>query len=258
MRRVILLGASNVTLCFPLLVESLRATLGPIELFAAHGHGRSYGMSSRVLWRVLPGIRSCGIWEALDERPSQGPPPLALITDVGNDLLYGAIPDQILRWVELCIDRLEDQGAGVVMTALPLASVSKLGRFRYAFLKSILFPGKGPTWQHMHELALSMNRGLLELADRRRVPVIRPPDDWYGFDPIHVRRARHSAAVREFLAAWRGIDSGIDGVTVGRPARGDSVRRWRLRPAQRMMFGKARSTPQPCATLDDGSLIFLF
>lgn len=255
MRRVILLGASNVTVCFPLIVESLRATLGPIELFAAHGHGRSFGMSSRVLWRVLPGIRSCGIWEVMDDRPSQGERPLALITDIGNDLVYGAIPDQVLRWVETCIDRLEEQAAEVVITELPIASVAKMGRLRYGFLKSILFPGKGPTWQHMHELALSLNRGLQDLANRRGVPAIRPPGEWYGFDPIHIRRSRRKSAVREFIAGWGAFDGEIH---VRRPPAREAVLRWRLRPAQRTLFGRDQRTPQPAVTLEDGSTIWLY
>jgi hypothetical protein len=252
---VILLGASNATYCFPLLVESLRATLGPIELFAAHGHGRSYGMSSKVLWRVLPGIRSCGIWEAMEERPSQGERPLALITDIGNDLLYGAIPDQILRWVEKCIDRLEEQGADIVITELPMESVAKMGRMRYGLLKGVLFPGKGPTWQHMHELAQSLNRGLRELAQRRKIPKIRPAGDWYGFDPIHIRRGRRSAAIHEFFSAWPGL---ADEIKVLPPSRTHAVRYWRWRPAQRTLFGRPQETEQPAATLADGSLIFQF
>lgn len=244
-----------MTWCFPLILESLRATLGPIELFAAHGHGRSYGMSSRVLWRVLPGIRQCGIWAALEDRPARGDAPLALVTDIGNDLLYGAIPDQILRWVDLCIDRLEEQGAHIVATALPMESLAKLGRTRYAFLKAILFPGKGPTWQHMQELARSLDSGLAELAKRRQFCLIRPSGDWYGFDPIHIRRSRQTAAISRIFSGWPGIDGHV---LVRRPAHGTAIRTWRLRPAERTMFGKGRLTPQPVATLDDGSLVSLY
>lgn len=255
LRRVVLLGASNATVCFPLLVESLRATLGPIELFAAHGHGRSYGMSSKVLWRVLPGIRNCGIWTAMEETPSQGERPLALITDIGNDLLYGAIPDQILRWVELCINRLEEQGAETVITALPMESVAKLGRFRYGFLKSILFPGKGPTWQVMHELAQALNTGVRDLAARRDVPIIRPPGAWYGFDPIHIHWRRRPDAVRTFLSAWETVGREVE---VRRPTWGEAVQRWRWRTAESIRFGKTCHVPQPAATMEDGSLVFLY
>ena len=212
-------------------------------------------MSSKVLWRELPGIRVCGIWEEMEERPSQGERPLALITDIGNDLLYGAIPDQILRWVEKCIDRLEEQGADIVITELPMESVAKLGRARYALMKSILFPGKGPTWQHMHELAQSLNRGLREMANRRGLPAVRPAGNWYGFDPIHIRRSRRAAAVDVFFSAWSEL---ADTISVQSASGTQAVRHWRLRPASRTLFGRQQQTPQPSVTLEDGSLIYLY
>ena len=83
-RRVVALGASNLTRGFPILVSAARASAGPdVEVFAALGLGRSYGMESRVLARTLPGILDSGLWAAL-----AGLPPLptrAVVTDVGND-----------------------------------------------------------------------------------------------------------------------------------------------------------------------------
>ena len=56
-RRVILLGASNLTRAISTVIGIAQATLdGPLDIVAALGHGRSYGMWSRVLFRELPGI----------------------------------------------------------------------------------------------------------------------------------------------------------------------------------------------------------
>ncbi len=63
MPRVILLGASNVTLSFPRLWHGLqRAFDDPLKLFAAHGHGRSFGMWTRIGPRELPSVVDCRIW----------------------------------------------------------------------------------------------------------------------------------------------------------------------------------------------------
>ena len=87
-RRVVLLGASNLVAGLPRVVEAARSVWGgPLDILAAAGHGRSYGRSSRVLWRTLPGILSCGLWEDLARRPPAST--AALLTDVGNDILYG-------------------------------------------------------------------------------------------------------------------------------------------------------------------------
>src|SRR5439155_11570702 len=100
--RVVLLGASNLTLGFPMLVSELRAWLGsPVEILCAHGHGRSYGLASRVLFRELPGIVECGLWRALASAPAR--PTLALLTDVGNDIMYGRDVEEIAGWVETAL-----------------------------------------------------------------------------------------------------------------------------------------------------------
>src|SRR3990172_7889601 len=102
-RRVILLGASNLTRAISTVVETAWLGIGgPLEILAALGHGRSYGMNSSVLGRVLPGIVPCGLWPALALLPQA--PTFALVTDIGNDLGYGVSAGQIMHWVETCLD----------------------------------------------------------------------------------------------------------------------------------------------------------
>jgi hypothetical protein len=255
MRRIILLGASNLTLAFPLVVETLRATYGPIELFAAHGHGRSYGMTSRVLCRALPGIRGCRLWDDLRSRPPSTQPPLAVITDVGNDLLYGATAPQIVGWVETCLARLIEQGATVVVTGLPLVSVMRLGPMRYSLTKAIFFPGKGPTWAAMRDFAPELHRSLAQLAARQGVPCIDPRAEWYGFDPIHIRRSRRPVAWREILSRLAGNANCIQ---IARPGPVGAARCWRAAPALRSICGRARKAAQPALSFPDGSTISLY
>jgi hypothetical protein len=78
-------------------------------VLAALGLGRSYGARSRVLLRGLPGILQSGLWRQLESLPPA--PTRALVTDVGNDILYGSSPEQILEWVEESVARLQLRGA---------------------------------------------------------------------------------------------------------------------------------------------------
>lgn len=254
MRRIILLGASNLTLAFPLLVETLRATYGPIELFAAHGHGRSFGMTSRVLCRSLPAIRGCRLWDDLRSRPAATQPPLAVITDVGNDLLYGANVPQIVGWVETCLARLIEQRANVVVTRLPLESVMRLGPARYNLTKTIFFPGKGPGWAAMRQLAPELDRSLADLATRCAIPCLQPRREWYGFDPIHIRRSRRAEAWQEVLSSLTKPDV----VTAARPGFATSVHFWLAAPALRSICGRSREATQPALSFPDGSTISVY
>ena len=144
-RRVVLLGASNVTLSFATIVQTVRRTWDePVEILAATGHGRSYGQDSWILGRKFSGIFSCALWQDLQERPVL--PTTALVTDVGNDLMYGATPERLLEWVARCLDRLTDAGAHVSIRAAdwsPRAPVSRV----FNSSDALLFDGARSLWR---------------------------------------------------------------------------------------------------------------
>ena len=136
---MILLGASNLTRSFATVVAAARRTWGePLEIMAAMGHGRSYGQDSTVLGRKISGIFPCALWQDLQNRPSL--PTAALVTDIGNDLLYGVPPDRLHEWVERCLDRLAEAGAATIVTQMPIGSVESLGEARFRFFRRLFFP----------------------------------------------------------------------------------------------------------------------
>src|SRR5690606_17242178 len=71
-RRVVMLGASNLTRGVSTVLATAQAYWGanPVDALFALGHGRSYGITTNVLGRILSSIRDCGLWKALDDRPS--------------------------------------------------------------------------------------------------------------------------------------------------------------------------------------------
>jgi len=242
-RRVILLGASNLTVGFPLLLESLPAgATGPVDLLAALGHGRSFGMSSRVLFRELPGIIDCGLWETLKSREESAATVQALVTDVGNDLIYGASVAQTLHWVETCLARLAEQQADIVLTLLPMGSVEKLSPLRYHQTKMIFFPGKGPKWSEMLERVYHLNDELQALGARYGARLVHQRAEWYGFDPIHIRRRQRCSAWREILSGWTDFD---EAAVATSPSWSTRLQFAQWRPAERRMFGRRQTTTQP-------------
>ena len=69
--------------------------------------------------RTLPGILESGIWRHLSTVPPS--PTRALVTDVGNDILYGFGAEQTLAWVREAVDRLQSTTRDIVLTDLPMA-----------------------------------------------------------------------------------------------------------------------------------------
>lgn len=240
MKRIVLLGASNLTLGFPLVAESLRASFGEVDLLAAHGHGRSYGRWSRVLGRGLPGIRDCGLWEELSGRDPVSTPPLGLITDVGNDLLYGAEPAMILGWVQECARRLREVGAAVTISGVPLESIKRMSAPRYHATRLCFFPSSGPAWPTMRRMIDELDSGLRQIAESCDAAFVEPQRDWYGVDPIHVRRHQRPAAWRQLLSAWQ-----IEDLQMRPPDVRRAASLWRLRPQTWRLFGRNRQTSQP-------------
>ena len=67
-------------------------------------------------------------------------PTRGLITDVGNDILYGFSAQQTLAWVEEALGRLQSFTQDIVLTDLPLASIRRLSRAKFLAFRSILVP----------------------------------------------------------------------------------------------------------------------
>jgi hypothetical protein len=252
-RRGVILGASNVFRNISTVVATAQSAWGqPLDLLIAAGHGRSYGAWNWVLGYSVPGIVHCGLWEALDARPQA--PTAALLTDVGNDLLYGTSAKTILRWVETCLERLQPRCERIVVSELPLTSVARLKPSHYVMLRSVLFPWSRVTFDEVVASAKCLNAGLIELAQKFSASIVQPQQTWYGFDPIHVRRRHTCAAWQTLLGPWCDAADSL-------AARGSVWRWWQLRMRRthvQRFLSRERHTPQPALRYADGSTVSLY
>lgn len=240
---VVVLGASNVSRGLARLAAVTAARLpGPLDLFVAAGHGRSYGANSRVFMRRLPSILGCGLWRALDRQGvGDGRPVQALITDIGNDLLYGFAVEQVAAWVRESLSRLTACGAAVAITRLPMASVSRVGPLRYRALRTFYVPGCPLSLEQLHEAAVRLDAAIATAAAESGAAVLDQPGDWYGFDAIHLRRRCLDALWHGACDAW--------GCAPAHPTARASFLQWAalgLRAAEvRSLANMPLFTPQP-------------
>jgi hypothetical protein len=241
---VVLLGASNLSLSLGVVLALARPGPGPGAVFVAAGHGRAYGSWSRAGLRGLPAIVDCDLWPAA--RGAAGPT-RALVTDVGNDLAYGATPAELAGRVETCLDRLGAMEAAVVLTLLPVATLARLAPWRFALFRTALFPACRLPLGRLLERARAVNDRLAEMAARRGATLVAPDPRWYGADPIHVRRDRRASAWSTILAAWGPPPAPL------RP-----VSRRGLTPAWRTLAGIPLRRSQPSGRLPDGTTISLY
>jgi hypothetical protein len=248
--RIVALGASNLTRGFHTVVSTARAVWGPeVQVLAALGHGRSYGAASRVLFRVLPGILESGLWHALEALPAV--PTRALVTDVGNDILYDYSPEQILLWISEVINRLQRLTDDIVLTDLPLKSIQRLSESKFLIFRSILFPSSRLSLAEVMKKVEQVNAGLAGLAAERTLKLLHLNPSWYGIDPIHIRWSLCRSAWQEILNAPSTSGSARGSLFEG-------LRLYFMAPERRRIFGVEQFTPQPGVSLSKGSRIWLY
>jgi hypothetical protein len=252
--RVILLGASNLSLCFSNVIATARALFAqPIDFHVAMGFGRSYGQESKFFGKKFSGILQCAIWDALERAPAL--PTSAIVADVGNDLAYEAPVDKVAAWVAMALDRLAHHGAQTALNNVPIESLRTVGAIRYHLLRSLLFPSCRLSRGELLSRAEALSDKLANIAKTREITAFSANGAWYGIDPIHPRR-------RSAGEIWRLLISELDSVASApiwtRPSRDDARAIRRATISWWMSDRRVAHTAPKTAQLRDGTTVALF
>jgi hypothetical protein len=212
---------------------------------AALGHGRSYGARSRFLCRDLPGILESGLWPHLNATAAVST--RALITDVGNDIIYGFPADQILAWVDEAIRRLQRHTDNIVLTGLPLASIRRVSPRQFKVVCTVIAPSCRLTLPEVVDRCEVVGAGLAAMAASRAVEYFELDPSWYGADPIHIRPRYWRLAWQQILGTTASVESSF----------AESLRLYSWRAEREWWFGRERLTPQ-AGRSSSGARIWLY
>jgi hypothetical protein len=249
-RRVVALGASNLTRGFQTVVATARAEWGPdVEVIAALGHGRSFGSESRVIARTIPGILESGLWDQLESLPPA--PTRAIVSDVGNDILYGFTHTQILTWVHEVVHRLARFSDDIVLAGLPRVGAGDISHAKFLFFRSILFPRCRLSFAEVAETAQRVNDGVAALAAARGLRFVPLKEEWYSVDPIHIRPSK-------WREAWQEIVCGESRPALGQLSRSEALRLYLMRPQHQRVLGFEYGAEQHGVALPAGGRIWLY
>lgn len=242
MTRVVALGASNLTRGLRTVVSLGRSTWGAdTEVIAALGLGRSYGSYHRLVVRGLPAILDCGIWRALDRLPtSPSTRTIGIVSDVGNDIMYGFPPDRILGWVTEAVTRLQRHTDRIALTGLPVDNPARVSALQFKIMRAVMFPSSPQTLDGVRRDVPVVQVGLERLAAERGLRMVRLPPEWYGLDPVHFRYPFWRRVWGDFL--------GLDPAAWEQPAEPggllESARLWLRADEHRWILGIHQHTPQ--------------
>lgn len=246
-RTVLLFGASNLTLGWSSVVGQLSQRFAaPIDLHCFLGMGRSWLKPSRYGFRVLPGILNCDFWTV----PVTGRTASVLLTDAGNDIVYGFSAGQIAAALQETIERLRHRwcDAEIVITRPPMASLRSLSRFRFRIARTLLFPGSQLTLESAVGEAEQLDQEILQLGEEVGLTVVEPQSHWYGLDPIHIRRTCRDTAFQTMFSHWYS----------GNPAEPGQWSQTALpslpKASFQLVFGRAVQTSQPVCSNSNWSV----
>jgi hypothetical protein len=231
-------------------VSTARAQWGQdVDVFAALGHGRSYGSESRFVARTIPGILQSGLWPQLDRLPPA--PTRCIVSDVGNDILYGFAHTQIVSWVEETVDRLARFSSDIVIAGLPRVSEDAISNRRFLFFRSVFFPRCRLSLEEVAETAARVSDGVAALASTRALRFVRLKEEWYGVDPIHFRPS-------QWCNAWQEIVCGDSRPALGALSKTEAARLYLMRPQHQHVFGVPFGAEQHGVRLARGARVWLY
>lgn len=180
----ILLGASNLSRAYQGLVHYLERGLHPrpVRFLNALGPGRGYCAPGGLLNVVYPPIGACGILDSAcmagEERI------LALVTDIGNDIMYDVPAAQIIDSLDKLFAQLKERGADILVTVIPRYLEKAMDDFHFRCLRAAFFP-KSRVEMHSATSAVREINSFLQAEATGRITLISGLEDCYSFDKIH-------------------------------------------------------------------------
>jgi hypothetical protein len=168
-----------------------------------------------------------------------------LITDIGNDLMYGLQPRLIADRVLTCVERLKTRlpAAQFCLTGLPLCSVRRITRLQYLAARTVLFPRCFLSLAEVRQRVGDLDQRVREIASRLGAEFVEPQAEWYEADPIHVARPYRETVFGRMLGG-----SAAQKICVARPKTPDGAPSipHRVPPAaRRVVLGVRQVNSQP-------------
>ena len=221
---VIFLGASNLARAHTALKANIALSLRPqsVEFLTAMGPGRGYVAKGGFCNVRYTPIGASGIWDAAKKESARGTRTVALITDIGSDIMYGVPAEEIVRCLQALFNQLDSMNAQVIVTLIPLDPERDLNKFYFRILRTLYFPKSKIELKEAAKAVKQVDSFLRESATGKIHP-ITGLEDFVSMDKIHY-------SFWNSHKVWRKLAGGMlqaFGVPPARPIkRGEMLRSW--------------------------------
>jgi hypothetical protein len=182
----VLLGASNLARAYSALTRQISNNISQVRFINALGPGRGYCARGGLLNFSYTPVGECRVMASAEDFAQQGGRVAVLITDIGNDIMYG-VPDASL--IE-CLDRLIEKtlkwNAEVFLTSIHVDVSRDMGKNSFKLLKAIFYPKSLITFDQADLAVKRVNRYLEEKSGQNKaVHLVSGLGAFCGLDKIH-------------------------------------------------------------------------
>ena len=159
----ILLGASNLARSFHGLKYCIERCILPrtATFLNAMGPGRGYVSPGGILYASYSPIINSGIFEAARNKKIKKQKVVALITDIGNDIMYNISPDKIIDSLQHIFNVLDTIETNIVITSIPVDLENDISEFQFQILQKIYFPKSSVKYFQVSNSIKAINQFIL-------------------------------------------------------------------------------------------------
>lgn len=182
----VFLGASNLARGYGALANCLVQNLapGPVEILHAMGPGRGYCSPGGIFNITYPPIGSSGILHSAQSRKEKARRVIALITDIGNDIMYGVPVSELTACLNTLFQNLNAISAEVFVHPIPLDFSKDVSKRQFRILRSLFYPHSGIDYHKAKEAVDAINIFLRAKAGGE-IHLLPSTKDFCGVDKIH-------------------------------------------------------------------------
>jgi len=193
----LLMGASNLARGYSMLTHHLSECLkkNKTEFLNALGPGRGFCARGGIFNITYSPIQDCRIIESAGKKSKEALHTVVLITDIGNDLMYGVSSDTLIASLDIMIDEIIKWDADIFLTTIHVNLKKDVSPTIFLVLRFLLYPSSKVNYEEMDLSILKINDYLEKKVRKNgRMHLITGLEAFAGLDKIHYSLLKtHSA-----------------------------------------------------------------
>ena len=205
---LVFLGASNLGRGFTALSNCLVKALSPhpVEIINAFGPGRGYCAKGGFLFVKYPPVWGEDIRLFIREKARDCSRILVLVTDIGNDIMYGVPAEDVIRCLENIFREFKNLNAHLLVSAIHVDLEKDLNETYFRILRTFFYPRSHVKFATAAASVKQINR-FLENSRNGHIHLLKGMKEYAGADKIHYSLSKsHKGWSRVAEEAFRMLD----------------------------------------------------